>query len=187
MTIKPPRAREDGMIEGTIVEVVGMELPPRGVVHGDDPMTHELKCWPSAFRPTIEGRKNFEFRKADREYRRGDSLMLREWAPEPKEYTGEEVTVKVTFVLHGPAFGIPEGFCVMSFDPVQTSAQDIGDARMMEAGLRIYEDGFAAGAASRDEEVDRIQKLVTAHHEVGVLRDFGWGDKCPVCQKRGVQ
>jgi hypothetical protein len=42
-------------------------------------------------------------------------LTLREWDPEKKRYTGRRVKRVVTYVLYGPAFGLAEGSCIMSF------------------------------------------------------------------------
>lgn len=77
-------------------------------------MTHELKCWAEYFHEIFTGRKGFEVRKNDRNYQVGDTLILKEWLPNMEKYSGDEVTVKVTYILHGGQFGIEEGYCVMS-------------------------------------------------------------------------
>ena len=41
--------------------------------------THDLKCWPEYYDPIIEKIKTWEFRKDDRPYAVGDTLLLREW------------------------------------------------------------------------------------------------------------
>lgn len=77
--------------------------------------SHELKTWPEPFEAVRDGRKRHEFRKDDRGYEIGDELVLREWDPETQEYTGERaLCVEVTYLTRGPAFGIPEGYVVMS-------------------------------------------------------------------------
>lgn len=75
---------------------------------------HYLKIWPEYFNAVREGRKNFEVRKADRDYKTGDVLYLREWDPDTKEYTGSWTKVKVKYVLEGP-LAIP-GLCIMGIE-----------------------------------------------------------------------
>ena len=75
---------------------------------------HELKCWPSPFQALCKGKKTFELRENDRDYQEGDFLILDEWDPQAAAYTGDRLTVTVTYILIGPAFGLPEGYCVMS-------------------------------------------------------------------------
>lgn len=80
------------------------------------PVEHELKTWPEFFTPIIEGRKPFEYRLNDRDFRRGDVLWLREYVPPAMDYdeivgvgryTGRETRLRVGYVLNvsdlGPA------------------------------------------------------------------------------------
>lgn len=79
-------------------------------------MTHELKCWPGPFDAIRSGVKRFEFRsEADRRFAVGDTLDLREWSPDCG-YTDNRLAVLVTYLLRGPAFGIPFGFVCMSIE-----------------------------------------------------------------------
>lgn len=87
--------------------------------------THELKCWPEFFYPITIGAKQFEYRKNDRGFEVGDLLYLREFEPsrdttwkEGGRYTGASCRRVVTYVLLGPAAGVPEGYCVMSIEHV---------------------------------------------------------------------
>jgi ASC-1-like (ASCH) protein len=57
------------------------------------------KIWPEFFEMVASGRKNFEARVADFELREGDTLLLEEWSPETKEYTGRKIEKKVKYVL----------------------------------------------------------------------------------------
>lgn len=81
---------------------------------------HTLKVDAGIFESLLDGSKTFEFRKDDREPRFaiGDELTLMEWAPSPKFPGGCEteraVVRDVTYVLRGPAYGVPEGYCVMA-------------------------------------------------------------------------
>ncbi len=62
-------------------------------------MRIEKKCWPEFFEKILSGEKTFELRLADWECSRGDVLVLREWDPSKKEYTGRVIEKKVTYVL----------------------------------------------------------------------------------------
>ncbi len=59
----------------------------------------EKKIWPEYFKKILGGEKNFELRLADFKIKPGDTLLLREWDPKTKKYTGREIRKKVTFVL----------------------------------------------------------------------------------------
>lgn len=62
-------------------------------------MKHEKKTWPEYFQKIIEGDKKFELRLADWECKEGDTLVLREWDPKTKDYTGRTMEKEVTYVL----------------------------------------------------------------------------------------
>jgi hypothetical protein len=79
-------------------------------------MLHELKIWPEAYGPLEAGRKRHEFRKDDRGFEIGDFLYLREWEVDRREYTGRASIARVTYLSKGPAYGIPQGYCVMSVE-----------------------------------------------------------------------
>ena len=59
----------------------------------------EKKVWPEFFQKIADGKKTFELRLADFECNTGDTLLLKEWDPEAKEYTGKALEKKVTYVL----------------------------------------------------------------------------------------
>lgn len=53
------------------------------------------KIWPKYFRMIKTGKKSCEFRLADFKIKPGDILVLDEWDPEKKEYTGKSLKKKV--------------------------------------------------------------------------------------------
>ena len=77
--------------------------------------THDLKTWPAPFREVKEGRKTFELRKNDRDYKVGHILRLQEYIPELHKHTGEECLVRVTHILKKPCVFMDLGeMCIMS-------------------------------------------------------------------------
>lgn len=46
-------------------------------------MKHELKIWPQYYSRVADGSKTFEVRDNDRAFQFGDTVVLREWDPEP--------------------------------------------------------------------------------------------------------
>jgi len=77
-------------------------------------MIHELKTWPSYFQEVFMSHKTFEARENDRDFKIGDTLILREWDNENKVYTGRSLARTVTYILQGGSFGVQPGHCIMS-------------------------------------------------------------------------
>ena len=91
-------------------------------------MIHHLKTDPEMFDAVHSGRKGFEIRKElDRHFSPGDQLVLQEtkytgWEMSgggfPLIYTGREITLAVTYVMHGPSYGLAPGWCIMSLSKI---------------------------------------------------------------------
>lgn len=79
-------------------------------------MIHHLKIEPRYFHEVETGTKSFEFRKNDRDFKPGDTLILEEYQLFEGRYTGRSVERKVPFILYGGRFGLPEGYCIMSLE-----------------------------------------------------------------------
>lgn len=79
-------------------------------------MTHELKCWPECYRQIVRGIKTFELRLNDRNFQEGDTLLLREWHPIGRNYSGEEIECVVTYLILG-GFGLLPNYCCMAILP----------------------------------------------------------------------
>lgn len=78
-------------------------------------MTHTLKCWPEFFKATVEGDKFWEFRRFDRPFKIGDTVILQEFNPDSMLYTGREVSMKISYIFTGyPELGIKDGYCILS-------------------------------------------------------------------------
>lgn len=83
---------------------------------------HILKTDSDVFQAMLEGRKTFEIRFNDRDFHEGDTLLLKETKNSgeamkhglPLEYTGRELTRRVMYILHGPVYGLADGWVIMS-------------------------------------------------------------------------
>lgn len=77
------------------------------------------KIWPKFFNDIIKRQKRFEIRKDEDKVKVGDVLILKEWDPETKEYTGRELTCRVEYVFRGDKykedFGLKPGYCIIGF------------------------------------------------------------------------
>jgi len=62
-------------------------------------MIIKKKIWPEYFKLVKSGKKNFEIRLADFRVKEGDVLVLEEWNPKTKDYTGRKIEKKVSYVL----------------------------------------------------------------------------------------
>lgn len=78
--------------------------------------THELKTIEPFFTDVWLGLKKFEVRENDRNYERGDYLLLRAFNPITEEYNGTRILCLVEYVLRAQDFimGLRPNYCVMS-------------------------------------------------------------------------
>lgn len=81
----------------------------------------EKKTLPKLFEEVAKGSKKFDLRLGDFNCKKGDVLVLKEWDPKHKKYTGRKIERKITFVLRtdGTEFWTKDkikkhGFLVMS-------------------------------------------------------------------------
>ena len=75
-------------------------------------MTHELKILPQWFADVVSEKKNFEIRRADRDFKVGDLLCLKEY--EKGKYTGRETIRKIEYIYRGDGtYGLSEDFCIL--------------------------------------------------------------------------
>lgn len=62
-------------------------------------MRIEKKCWPNEFQEILDRKKKFDLRIADFDCKPGDILVLKEWNPKIKTYTGRIIEKEITFTL----------------------------------------------------------------------------------------
>ena len=62
-------------------------------------MKIEKKVWPEYFQRIYDKDKTFEIRLANFKCKPGDTLILKEWDPKTKKYSGRELEKQVTYVL----------------------------------------------------------------------------------------
>jgi murein L,D-transpeptidase YafK len=81
-------------------------------------MLHKLKTHSEFFNAILRGDKEFEVRKDDRNFQRGDELFLEEYNDYTKSLTGRILHRRIKYILRGGQFGIKEGYCVMSLEKI---------------------------------------------------------------------
>ncbi|WP_225428333.1 ASCH/PUA domain-containing protein [Levilactobacillus enshiensis] len=74
---------------------------------------HELKIQPEYFREVFLGNKTFEIRKNDRGFHVGDTLILKEFSPENRFYTGRALARKITYMTE---FQQKTGYVVLAIN-----------------------------------------------------------------------
>ena len=62
-------------------------------------MKIEKKVWPGLFQDILNGNKNFDVRVGDFVCSPGDILVLKEWDPKTKKYTGRVLKKEAVYVL----------------------------------------------------------------------------------------
>jgi hypothetical protein len=79
-------------------------------------MLHALKTETGYFSEIKSGVKTFEVRRFDRPFQTNDDIVLQEYDPTHKVYTGDEWYGKITHILDNERF-CKKGFCILSIKP----------------------------------------------------------------------
>lgn len=94
----------------------------------DTKKTHILKTWPPYYDAVASGEKNFEVRRDDRGFQKGDVLVLQR-TEEATAFHGHvecdfdgkvkfEIRKRITWILTGGQFGVEPGYVVMGLADV---------------------------------------------------------------------
>ena len=76
---------------------------------------HELKIGSEFFEAVKDGRKKFEIRKNDRNYKVGDVLMLLEYDKYYEAFTGEKITVEIIYMTD---YAQQDGYVVLGIEEI---------------------------------------------------------------------
>ena len=77
-------------------------------------MTHYLKCESVYFQEVERGKKKFELRKNDRDFKVGDLVCLQEVSN--GVHTGRCLpTLEIRYVLAGGVYGLSEDYCIFNW------------------------------------------------------------------------
>lgn len=75
---------------------------------------NNIKIQSEYFEAVMRGEKRAEWRKNDRDYKEGDIYNLNEVGADG-QLTGRSIQIRITHVLHGGKFEMPEDYCMFSF------------------------------------------------------------------------
>jgi hypothetical protein len=98
---------------------------------------HELKIWPPFFEHLLDGRKRFEVRLNDREFKDDDVIKFREYIPKHRAaafgqgdayYTGRNLWMRIRYILdpepdRDPDCGLVAGYVVLDLEPINIKEQ----------------------------------------------------------------
>jgi len=74
---------------------------------------HYLKTETEYFQAVEKGKKKFELRKNDRDFKEYDMLYLQETVNGIK--TGREIILEIQYVLLGGKFGLDKDYCIINW------------------------------------------------------------------------
>ena len=76
---------------------------------------HKLKTLPKFWDAILRGEKTFELRYNDRDFKKGDTLLLKRWNREQCCYTKPYTPIKVTvtYIMHGGLLGLMNDWVCM--------------------------------------------------------------------------
>lgn len=130
-------------------------------------MTHELKILPKWYADVESGKKNFEIRVNDRDYKVGDTLVLQEY--DKGNYTGREITRKIQYIYQGNgAYGLSEEYCILGLEQ-ETCDDAISRQKAIDAIDALYLDGDSSISYRVDAEGDT---LIGKYQAITVLDDL---------------
>ncbi len=147
------------MFKNASVESVA-ELMAEGKVYGIDYQlsreitTHHLKILPQYFEDVQAGKKNFEIRQNDRDFKVGDILVLKEY--ENGKYTGRIVKRKVNYILYGDkpfTLGLAKGYCILGLEDKTKSEEEEQMREKINRAIKAINQDMAAHSGRGEEAI----------------------------------
>jgi ParB family chromosome partitioning protein len=89
---------------------------------GDSAKVHQIRLASIYFNDVVSGKKPFELRKNDRDYKEGDILEMMEF--KDGKNTGRSIKVLVTYLLQDYT-GLEDGYCIMGTKVIGVSGVDM--------------------------------------------------------------
>lgn len=120
---------------------------------------HGLKIDPAMFDAVSDGRKKAEYRKNDRNFLTGDTLVLGEYYK--GNYTGRSIDVTVTHIVAGGFYGIPPDYCMLSTELIGKAEQD--DKTIIDALLDIREALMVQAQQQKEQHIDMLDYMCQAN------------------------
>ena len=93
-------------------------------------MIHAVKTLPNYFEDVVSGKKPFEVRKNDRDYKECDYIALNEYRDGtvdnyPRGYTGRSALLQIIYILDNPEY-CKDGYVVLGLMPcIVTKSHDM--------------------------------------------------------------
>lgn len=79
---------------------------------------HHLKAWTPMFREIKYGKRDFDVRKNDRDYKVGDTLILNDFDPVKEKFTGDWAPRLITFKFDNKQF-VKEGYVILGLREIK--------------------------------------------------------------------
>jgi ASC-1-like (ASCH) protein len=102
-------------------------------------MIHELKTLDEFMDDIATGVKSFEVRIDDRNYREGDTLILRGF--DGANYNDKTIWAIVTYILYGGKFGLEEGAVAMAIKVIDCNYMSVNISFTKQEAIALMKSG----------------------------------------------
>jgi ASC-1-like (ASCH) protein len=134
---------------------------------------HQLKILPKYFEDVQAGKKNFEIRKNDRDFKVGDILILKEC--ENGKYTGRIAKRKVNYILYDiDTIGLTKGYCILGLEDKAKSEEEEQMREKINRAVKAINQDMAAHSGTGEEVIQAycggLKKALGYLENIGELK-----------------